>query len=224
VTFSLAARCPSTGLFGMVISSSSAAVAARCLHLRLGVGAAASQNITDPRLGTALLDLMAQGRSAPDAIAELVDREPTAGYRQLTAVDAKGRTGVHSGAHTLGIHAQAQGNGVVSAGNMLADPKVVVAMVESFEANDGSDLADRLLDAIDAGLEAGGEAGPVHSAGLVVMGQAGWPATDLRVDWHEQPIAELRRLWQLWQPLEDDYQTRGVDPSSAPRYGVRGDE
>ena len=225
MTFSLAARCPRTGAFGMVISSSSPAVAARCVHLRAGAGAAASQNITDPRLGTRLLDLLQSGCSAADAIATVVSHEPTADYRQLAVVDAAGTTSAHSGRHTLGMHQVAHGAGAVAAGNLLARPAVIDAMLHAYLNSSNDDLAARLLDGLDAAFRAGGEAGPVHSAGLVALHpRAGWASTDLRVDWHQDPIGELRRLWQLWLPQRDDYIVRGLDPLSAPAYGVAGDQ
>jgi uncharacterized Ntn-hydrolase superfamily protein len=80
-----------------------------------------------------------------------------------------------------------------------------------------------LVDAMLAGLEAGGEAGPIRSCGLVVVDQVPWHVADLRVDWHDAPLQELARLWQVWQPQMEDYVTRALNPESAPSYGVAGD-
>jgi len=224
MTFSLTARCPNTGAFGVVISSSSPAVAARCIHLRPGVGASASQNITDPRLGERLLDRLAAGDSAAEAMAAVVAADPTADYRQLTVVDTAGLAAGYSGRHTLGTHHLAIGADAVAAGNLLASADVIDVMLTAFEQNPADDLAVRLVHALTAALSAGGEAGPVHSAGLAVTHPtAGWADTDLRVDWHDDPIGELGRLWELWQPQRQDYITRGLDPASAPGYGVPGD-
>jgi uncharacterized Ntn-hydrolase superfamily protein len=224
VTFSLTARCPDTGAFGIAISSSSPAVAARCTHLRPGVGASASQNITDPRLGERLLDRLADGDSAAEAMTAVVAADPTADYRQLTVVDSAGRVAGHAGRHTLGVHHLAFGAGAVAAGNLLASREVISVMLSAFEHDPADSLAARLLGALAAGLSAGGEAGPVHSAGLAVSHPtAGWADTDLRVDWHDDPIGELGRLWALWQPLREDYIIRGLHPASAPAYGVPGD-
>jgi len=225
MTFSLTARCPNTGAFGIAISSSSPAVAARCIHLRPSVGASASQNITDPRLGERLLDRLAAGDSATEAMAAVVAADPTADYRQLTAVDTAGLAAGYSGRHTLGTHHLAIGAGAVAAGNLLASPGVIDVMLTAFEHNPADDLAARLVDALIAALSAGGEAGPVHSAGLAVTHPtAGWADTDLRVDWHDDPIGELGRLWALWQPQRRDYITRGLDPARAPAYRVPGDQ
>ena len=223
MTFSIAARCAETGAFALAVSSSSPAVAARCAHLRAGVGAVASQNITDPSLGPHGLDLMQQGASAPEAIARLAESAPHAEYRQLAAVDAAGRTAHFSGAKTLGLHATASAENAVAAGNLLANEEVPAAMVAAFLAAEGH-IAARALTALQAALEAGGEEGPVHSAGLVVVDKVSWPVTDLRVDWRdEDPIGELSRLWALWAPQEEAYVTRALDPASAPTYGVPGD-
>lgn len=222
MTFSVLAT-DGSGALGMAVASSSPAVAARCIHLRAGVGGASSQNITDPRLGTALLDALESGDDAPAALARVVGGRELIGYRQLTVLDRDGNGAAHSGEHTLGVHHQHVREGVVAAGNMLADASVVDAVAKAFEAADG-DLELRLLAALEAGLAAGGEAGPVHSAGLSVVREVAWRETDLRVDWSEAPIADLRTLVELWLPQRDDYVTRGLDPRLAPSYGVPGDE
>ncbi len=224
MTFSIAARCKKTGMFGLAVSSSSPAVAARCAYARAGVGAVASQNITDPTLGPKALDLMAQGLSAPDAVARLVAETPYIQYRQLTAIDAAGRTGHFSGAETLGTHAVAEGRNVVCAGNLLANTEVPQAMVAAFEDSEGY-LGDRLITVMQTALTAGGEAGPVHSAGIYLVRDVAWPVADLRVDWQEEdPIAALAALWVLYKPQLEAYVTRALDPREAPSYGVPGDK
>jgi uncharacterized Ntn-hydrolase superfamily protein len=223
MTFSIAARCAETGMFGLAVSSSSPAVAARCAFARAGVGAVASQNITDPTLGPWVLDLMAGGAAADEALAQVVAASPHSDYRQLTAIDAAGRTAAYEGSKTLGVHAVAEGSNVVAAGNLLADAGVPTAMVAAFQDASGP-LGDRLLQAMKAGLAAGGEAGPVRSAGLLLVREVPWPVADLRVDWHEtDPIAALQELWQLYKPQLDAYVTRALDPSAAPGFGVPGD-
>jgi uncharacterized Ntn-hydrolase superfamily protein len=224
MTFSLAARCATSGRFGIVVSSSSPAVAARCAHARAAVGAAASQNITDPSLGHRLLDLLASGLPAPEAMTQLGASAPHAEFRQLTCVDAAGRVSSHSGERTLGRHAAAEGVGCVAAGNLLADEGVPESMVDAFEDAAGDDLGDRLVGALIAGLAAGGEEGQVRSAGLLLVDAVAWPVADLRVDWHGEPVHELAGLWKVWKPQLDDYVARALDPTQAPSYGVPGDE
>jgi uncharacterized Ntn-hydrolase superfamily protein len=211
------------GAVGMAVTSSSPAVAARCIHLRAGVGGAASQNITDPRLGTSLLDGLAAGLDARGALAGVVADRPLVEYRQLTVLAMDGEGAAYSGSRTLGTHHDRVGARVVAAGNMLAGTEVIDAVVDTFEGSTG-ELEERLLVALEAGAAAGGEAGPVHSAGLSVVRQVPWRETDLRVDWSEDPLGELRALLEVWLPQRDDYVTRGLDPTKAPSYGVPGDE
>ncbi len=224
MTFSLVARCPRTGMFGVAVTSSSPCVAARCgTWARAGVGAVATQNITDPRLGHLGLTVLAQGLSASATLAQLVAGGAYPEYRQLTVVDQDGRTAHHSGAKTLGRHAVAEGAGCIAAGNLLANDGVPGAMVRAYAKDGAAHLAERLLRALEAGLEAGGEESPVRSAGLYVVDKHVWPIADLRVDWHDQPIAELRRVWEVYRPQMADYLMRALDPTQAPSYGVAGD-
>jgi uncharacterized Ntn-hydrolase superfamily protein len=223
VTFSLTVRDPGSGAFGMVISSSSPAVAARCTHLAAGVGAVASQNVTNPILGMRGLDLLRQGFGAKDVVDQLVASERFPDHRQLAVVDARGETATFEGDATLGVHNVAYGDQAVAAGNLLSDAGVPAAMVAAYAASSAATLEQRLLDAFGGAVMAGGEAGPIRSAGLAVVEAVSWRVTDLRVDDHGDPYAELQRLTRLWLPQKADYVTRGLDPSAAPSYGVPGD-
>ncbi len=223
MTFSIVARCAESGMFGVAVSSSSPAVAARCAHARAGVGAVASQNITDPSLGARALDLMALGAGAAQAIDVLRASAPHMAFRQVLAVDAAGRPAIHSGSGVLGTWAEAQAENVACAGNLLADAKIPQAMADAFQASRGH-LGDRLLAAMQAAVAAGGEVGPVRSAGLQLVQTVSWPVADLRVDWTEAcPIQALSALWVIYRPQLDDYVTRALNPAAAPRYGVPGD-
>lgn len=222
MTFSLVARCADTGQFGIVISSSSPAVAARCSHLRAGVGAVASQNITDPGLGPAVLDQLAQGKSADAALLAVTEGRAHINYRQLLVVDAAGRVAIHSGRQVLGHWAEATGKDCAAAGNLLANTGVPAAMIAAFEQAKGH-LGDRLMAALAAGLAAGGEAGPVHSAGLKIADRLDWPLVDLRMDWSDDPITALQAAWQVYRPQMAAYVQRATDPTQAPSYGVPGD-
>lgn len=223
MTFSLSARCAETGMFGIAVCSSSPSVAARCAHLRAGTGAVSTQNITDPRLGPKGLDLMASGLSAAEALAELVRSAPHIDYRQLALVDAAGGTAGYSGARTLGRHAFAKAQDVIAAGNMLSSEAIPETMITAFRAARGH-LGDRILAAMRAAMDEGGEEGPVHSIGLVMVDKVSWNVADLRVDWTEgDPIAECAALWQRWRGEMEAYVTRALNPSDAPGYGVPGD-
>ena len=224
MTFSLVARCTETGMFGVAISSSSPAVAARCSYARAGVGAVASQNVTDPTLGPMALDLMERGLSAPEAVAVVQTRGRFIEYRQVLAVDRNGRTAIHSGPNALGTWAEARAENVAAGGNLLADRGVPQAIVEGFLAS-GGHLGDRLIAAMRAGLAAGGEAGPVHSAGLKIVDKVSWPVADLRCDWTDAcPVEAVAAAWEIYKPQLEAYVQRALDPRAAPSYGVPGDE
>jgi len=211
-------------MFGIAVSSSSPSVAARCAHVRAGVGAVSTQNITDPRLGPKGLDLMATGLSAEAALERLIAEAPFVEYRQLVLVDASGQTAAYSGARTLGAHATARGNNVAAAGNMLTTTDIPQKMVEVFETSEEKHLGDRLIAAMRAALAAGGEEGPVHSMGLVMVDKVAWNIADLRIDWTEgDPIEECAALWERWRTEMDAYVTRALNPTAAPSYGVPGD-
>lgn len=223
MTFSLVGRCAETGMFGVAITTSSIAVASRCPWARARVGAVSTQNVTDPRLGNQGLDLLASGKSATEALQLLMAQAPHAQHRQVTIIDAKGRTAHWSGSKTLGTHNVAEGEDCIAAGNLLQNVDVPAAMVRTF-ANSKGHLAERLLIGLEAGIVAGGEMGPVHSAGLLVVDEQPWPLVDLRIDWHdENPIGALKRLWQDFQPQMSAYITRALNPEAAPSYGVPGD-
>jgi uncharacterized Ntn-hydrolase superfamily protein len=223
MTFSLIARDPVTSAFGIVISSSSPAVAARCAHARAGVGVVASQNVTNPALGPLLLDALAAGSDADTALKSALAQEKFPDYRQVAVVDVHGNTAIHSGSNSLGAHTHAQGDQAVAAGNLLAEERVISALLAGYADSTAVAFEQRLLDGLHAALAAGGEAGPVHSAGLLVVDDVPWPVTDLRVDYSDDPVGDLVALWTLWQPQKNDYRVRGVDPTRAPSYGVAGD-
>ncbi|MFH6781083.1 MULTISPECIES: DUF1028 domain-containing protein [Methylobacterium] len=224
MTFSIVARCRETGMFGVAVSSSSPAVAARCAHARAGVGAVASQNVTDPSLGPRTLDLMALGAGARQAVEVLRASTAHMEFRQVLAIDGRGEAAVHSGPRALGIFAEATGESVACGGNLLASPDVPRRMVEAFEASSGH-LGDRLVAVMRAAVAAGGEAGPLRSVGMTLVDRVSWPVADLRVDWTEDcPVEALAALWALYKPQLADYVTRALDPGAAPSYGVPGDE
>ena len=224
MTFSIAGRCAKSGAFGVAITTSSIAVGARCPHARAGVGAVATQNVTDPNLGPMLLDLMSQGMSARDSIDSLILGRPHIEYRQLTAVDRHGNSASWSGKNILGTHGVSEQKDCVAAGNLLKSAGLPKVMTDAFAANAGEHLAERLLRALEAGLDSGGEEGPVHSAALIVHHEQAFPLVNLRVDWDdENPIRVLRRLWTDYKPQMGAYLQRAIDPTQAPSYGVPGD-
>ncbi len=225
MTFSIVGRCAKSGQLGIAISSSSIAVGARCPWVRAGVGAVATQNVTLPALGPQVLDLLENGQLDPAAALEqALGGSEWSEYRQVTVIDSQGRTALFSGKEALGTYHAVAGAQCVAAGNMLAGVEVIEAMIPAFEQAAGT-LAERLLAAMHAAMAAGGEAGPVHSAALKIVGEPSWPIVDLRVDWaDEDPIGQLDGLWQAYRPQMQDYITRALNPTAAPSYGVPGNE
>jgi uncharacterized Ntn-hydrolase superfamily protein len=218
VTFSIVARAADAQLLGMAIASSSPAVAARCAHARAGVGVVATQNITDPSLGPRLLEALGRGTRARTALDECLAATPYAAYRQLLVLARDGPPMVHSGAHALGIASSAIGQHAAAAGNLLAGTDIPEAMIAAFDATDGH-LGARLLRALRAAVVRGGEAGPIHSAGLLIVRDVPWPIVDLRVDWSDaDPVAALSAIWDIYAPQIEDYVRRAIDPIHAPGF------
>ena len=222
MTITVLAADPERGELGAVITSSSPAVGARCVQVLAGVGAAASQNVTDPRLRGRLLEELTSAGDVTVAVDRVWEMAEHAEHRQLALIDASGNPAARSGAGALGVHGAVAGHGCVVVGNLLARQGVLDAARVAFELAAGP-LAGRLLSALRAAVAAGGEAGPVRSAALVVACDPAWPVVDLRVDDHDDPVLELERLWSLYAPLAADYVTRAVDPATAPAFGVPGE-
>ncbi len=223
MTFSIAGACERTAMAGVAITTSSISVGSRCPWVRAGAGAVATQNVTDPAIGDEVLELMAQGIDATAAVAAVMKGRPHAQYRQVTAVDLRGNTAEVTGSQILGSHAVSQGGYCVAAGNLLSSTDVPEAMTQAFSDYTDEHLAERLLRSLEAGVQAGGEEGPTHSAALLVAQTTPWPLVDLRVDWSDDPVDELRQLWDRYQPQMQDYLNRALDPEAAPSYGVPGD-
>jgi uncharacterized Ntn-hydrolase superfamily protein len=215
MTFSLAARSPETGAFGIVITTASLAVGARCPFVRGGVGAVLTQNRTDPRLGPKALDLLEGGASAREALDEVVRAAHVPGWRQLAIVDRDGRTAHFSGKSIVSKHGGYEGDQCVSIGNLLVSDTLPRRMVEAYLADPKAHFADRLLDSLDAGLAAGGEINPVRSATLLVAEKFDFPEINLRVDDHDDPVGELRRVWDKYRKEVDNFVLRILDPDKA---------
>ena len=216
MTFSIAGRCPRTGMLGAVVTTSSMSVGSRCAYATAGVGAALTQHRTDPRLGPRMLERLAQGVSPEAIMRDLEASEPGVGWRQLAVIGADGAGAFLNGDKISSVAKGQVGRDCVAIGNILRNTGVVDAMVETFEANADQPLAERLLRAIEAGEAAGGELKQVKSAGLVVAHRESFPFVDLRVDLSPQPLVQLRFLWELYQPTADAYVVRAIDPDNAP--------
>jgi uncharacterized Ntn-hydrolase superfamily protein len=217
MTYSIAARCANTGAFGIAITSSSICVASRCAWVG-PLGVIITQNVTDPALGPAGLQLLRLGVGAGAVLNLLLAGTPEPDWRQVGVIDRYGRHAVHSGAHALADSAVAHGDGCFAIGNLLASKEVPASMLEAFGKATGRPFAERLLLALEAGLDAGGETNDEHAAGLHVANRHDWPVIDLRVDWHEQPLTQLRHLWELYAPQQAAFESRAVTPERAPAF------
>lgn len=217
MTFSLAGFCPRTRQLGCALATSSMAAGGRAPFVQPGVGSVLSQARSDPRLGELGLRALAAGRSAAQALAEMTASTPHTAWRQLAVLDGGGGTACFTGAQCTQAKGERQGRGVVVVGNGLANEAVLDAMLEGFSSAPDAGLADRLVSALEAGERAGGEAFPLRSAGLMVA----FPdlpllPINLRVDFSDTPITELRRMLTAWLPMMDGYVMRCMDPERSP--------
>lgn len=201
-TYSIVATDLDAGEVGCAVQSRAFAVGALVPWVRAGVGAAATQAFTLSASGPRILDALAQGREPAEALRHVVEGDELGARRQYGVVTADGRAAGYTGAECEAWAGDRQGEFYEAQGNILAGPEVLDAMAESFEASAGNVLADRLLDALDAAEEAGGDSRGKQAAALVVE-RAGAAETsrfgldrvlDLRVDDHAEPLEELRRL------------------------------
>ncbi|MBT2737008.1 DUF1028 domain-containing protein [Bacillus sp. ISL-7] len=224
LTFSVAGRCSSTGAFGVIVTSSSPSVGARCPWAKTGVGAILTQNVTDPRLATIGLSVLENGFDAQSAIRSMKEASPYPEYRQIAVVDAKGNSAAFTGSRALGVHGEFCDKNVASIGNLLSDPTIPEAMGREFLRTEGHHLAERLILAIEKGFQMGGELDQEHSIGLLVFTDEPFAYVDLRIDYSENPLEDLKKLWELYEPQANDYKVRAVVPKLAPSYGVKGDE
>ncbi|MFC7393165.1 DUF1028 domain-containing protein [Scopulibacillus cellulosilyticus] len=223
-TFSVAGRCSATGSLGAVVTSSSPAVGARCLSVRGQSGVILSQNVTDPRLASIGYSALEKGYDAEAAVRAMKNVTPYPDYRQLAVVDAKGGSSVFTGKKALGVHGEFCSTNVAAVGNLLSDPAIPEAMGRHFIEQESVSLPERLISSIEVGFEMGGEMDQEHSIALLVYTDELIPYVDLRVDYSEDPLSDLKKLWEIYGPQAEDYKIRAIEPARAPSYNVKGDE
>ncbi|TGD87509.1 DUF1028 domain-containing protein [Mycolicibacterium sp. CH28] len=213
MTFSIVARDATTGRIGLAAATSDFAVGARVIWGRARCGGVLTQHSTDPRLGPRGLDLLASGCDAEQTIAALVASADCAPARQLAVVDAQGGATAWAGAYVDPARAYQQAfDGFAVLGNILTEPSVGDAIAHGYRDHPQIDFAARLLVALRAGLEAGGEQFPLVSAALKVYDIEDFAYVDLRVDSSRDPLADLIELNVEFTPLRDGYVTRALDP------------
>ena len=194
MTWSIVARDPASGAFGVAVATKFFAVGALTPHAEGGIGALATQALINPTFGPRGLRLLREGVPAPDVVAILAAADPGRAFRQLHVQDASGRIGVHTGAACVDWCGHIVAEGYSVAGNMLAGPRVVADTASTFARGAALPFARRLIEALVAGEAAGGDRRGKQSAALLIHGAEEYPALSLRVDDHADPLAELARL------------------------------
>lgn len=213
MTWSIVAHDPATGAFAVAVTTCAFAVGASCPFLRAGVGAVSTQSMTNRYLGPAVLDGMARGLSPAAAIEGALCGDEGKGMRQIHAVDRHGRSAAFTGANCVEWCGEIGSSGVSVAGNMLAGPAVLADTYAAYIAKPELPLPERLLAALDAGEAAGGDRRGRQSAAMMLVTTEDFPDLSIRVDDHEQPLVELRRLYGIW--LRDRAPFLADQPSKA---------
>ena len=199
MTYSIVARDRETGELGVAVQSRAFNTGAIVPWAAPGVGVVATQSYTEPSYGPLGLDLLRAGKAPEDALAELVAADDEPEYRQVAILDGKGRVAVHVGEACIPAAGFAAGEGFSAQANMVDSERVWEAMAGSFERSEGP-LANRLIDALDAAEAAGGDWRGRQAGGIIVVAAEGEPwarELDVRVDDHDDPLGELRRLVRL---------------------------
>jgi len=199
VTWSIVVHDPSAGSFAVAVATRAFAVGASCPFVRAGVGAVSTQSMTNRYLGPAVLDGLARGLSPAAAIEGALAGDEGRGLRQVHAVDRHGRTAAWTGQSCVEWCGSLAAPGISVAGNMLAGERVVAATLEEWLARPKLNSPERLMAAMEAGEAAGGDRRGRQSAAMKLVTTEDFPDLDLRVDDHADPLAELRRLLDLWR-------------------------
>jgi uncharacterized Ntn-hydrolase superfamily protein len=221
MTYSIVARCPRTGQLGIGVASYSIAIGLYCDGaVRANTGVTLTQGLPNPRNNYLAINLLAQGRTAGQALAELIGNDRDSEYRQIAMVDRDGNAVAHSGANLRKWAGHRIGKACVAFGDGLAGQQVVEAMAAAFEAASQAGLDEQLLAALEAGRDAGGMAGAKgrlaeRSAALIVWGNRTHNEVDLRIDLHDRAVSELRRIYVDYKPSIAYYEERARNPRNA---------
>ena len=222
MTYTVIGRDPTTGELGIGIATYSLAVGASCPYIRPGAGAVSTQAATYPGHGPTLLDLIEAGMEPADAFDRLRASDRYFEYRQIGVVTARGQVHVHTGTEVRDWAGCVTGEGWLVMGNVLAGDHVTNAMAKSFGAGAGSTLGARLMNALEAGRDAGGQCGlgdkhlPERSAVVTVYGTQPFAELDLRVDDHPNAVSELRRIFDRFTQVDGYYRDRANTPADTP--------
>lgn len=212
MTFSIIARDPATGMFGVAVTTKFFGVGSLCPFARAGVGAVATQALVNPTYGPRGLDLLSEGLSPTEVVDRLLEADEGRNHRQLHVIDAQGRVAARSGSECIDWFGHLTDEGFSVAGNMLAGEAVVTETARAYRSSADSPLADRLITALEAGQAVGGDKRGRQSAALLIVSTEVYPYLDLRVDDNPDPLVELRRLYEESQleylPFKEKLPTR----------------
>ncbi|MEJ0069906.1 MAG: DUF1028 domain-containing protein [Pseudomonadota bacterium] len=197
MTWSIIARDSSSKAFGIAVATRFFAVGSLCPHAMSEVGALCTQALVNPTYGPHGLRLLADGVPAGEVVRRLTAADAGAAHRQLHVMDRAGRSAVHTGSACVDWCGATHAEDYSIAGNMLAGPTVLEATAAAYTAGAGRSFADRLIGALEAGEAAGGDKRGKQSAALLIYSTEDYPDLDLRVDDHADPLAELRRLYDV---------------------------
>lgn len=197
MTYSIVARDPQTGELGVAVASRFFAVGGIVPHILSGVGAIATQAFVSPLYGTSGLELLAEGLTPQAIVERLTTNDKGSAQRQLHLIDASGRNAAFTGDKCIDWAGHLLADNVSIAGNMLAGPQVVAKTLEAYLEHMERPLPERLLIAMQAGEDAGGDKRGKQSAALKIFRDQDYPFLDIRADDHPDPLAELRRLYSV---------------------------
>lgn len=196
-TFSIAGRCERTGQLGVAVSSAVPAVGSMCIYIDPGVGAVSTQSWVNPYLATEALASMHEHAEAHQALKNTIAGDPDSRLRQIGSIAISGSGAAFTGADCTTWKGHLVGDDYAIQGNMLTGPETLEAMQKAWLSNSSLDLAERLMQVLEAGDRAGGDFRGKQSAALKVMGREIYAEVDLRIDEHREPVAELRRVFQV---------------------------
>ena len=216
MTFSILARCPATRMLGIATATRSFAVGARVPFAEAGCGVVAIMSRADARLGRYALGLLRQGHKAAMVVEMLARNDPHAEHRQLAVIDDDGDMAARTGSANTAWAGHQLHDALIVLGNVLPGTQTLDAMRARFTATTGQPLEERLLQALEAGRDAGGQVGGQVSAALLVYDHDRFARVDLRVDQHDEPVGELRRVFDAYRPYIPYYVQRQRDPRIAP--------
>ena len=224
MTFTVMARCPTSARLGIATATRSLAVGGRVPHILPNRGAVAIMAIADRRLGDTAIKLLDTGYKAPGVIDALVSADPQHEYRQLGVLDADGYAAARTGKNNRDWAGHHVREDLIALGNVLIGEHILDAIETGFNADPNAAFEERLMQALEGGRDAGGQHGGQNSAAILVYRDRAYPFVDLRVDVHDEPVGELRRVFDAFMTAAEYYWQRQVDPTVRPLHEVVEDQ